>query len=503
MNNIAIIDLGSNSARLVLAHVVSDSYFVIYDELKENVRLAQDMDKEGYLKQPRIQQAVKTLKMFRKLCDANNVDRIYAFATSAVRKAKNQRSFLEEVNAMCGFRVNVLTEEQEATQIYYGVINSLEVPKGVIVDISGSSLQLIQYNRRVILNRVSLPIGTMTLSSMYSENTTPLQQAQQIESYMRDQFERIEWLKNIEPDYKFVGVGGSFRNLASIIQRMEKYPLSMVHNYHVSIDSFDKIYNQLKNLDTLSRSKVKGLSAGRADIFCAALSSIRSFLDCTQFDEIIISGSGIREGFLFNQAVPTTLEKPIVDILGYSIYLRLHYYGLNVQHAEHVSNLAIQLFKQLRVLHKLPRQYGKVLKIAALLHESGMKTNFYDRFKHSAYIICNSNLYGVSHRDLVLASFVVRGHNLDDITKAEWNKYSGIVQEEDLIAVMRLAVILRIADSLDKSLSGSVKTINCDVLGDSVIVKTEVEGDCSLEIKDALSAGADFARAYKKNLEIL
>ncbi len=503
LNNIAIIDLGSNSARLVLAHVINDSYFMVYDELKESVRLAQDMEREGYLKQARIAQAVKTLKMFRKLCDANNVDKVYAFATSAVRKAKNQRSFLEEVNTVCGFKINVLSEEQEAMQIYYGVINTLEIPKGVIMDISGSSLQLIQYNRRVILNRANLPIGTMTLSGLFNENTTPLQQSQMIETYMRDQFDQIEWLKTIDPEYRFIGVGGSFRNLVSIVKRINKYPLDMVHNFNMSTETFDKVYDMIKVLDVEKRSKIKGLSAQRADIFCAALSCIKSFLDITDFDEITVSGAGIREGFMFNHTVPTTLEKPISDILGYSIYTRLHYYNLNVPHAEHVCNLAIQLYKQLRVLHKLPRQYVRVLRVAALLHESGMRINYYNHYKHSAFFIMNSNLYGISHRDLVLAAFVVRGHNLEDLNLAEWNKYSGVVQEEDFVAVMRLAVILRIADSLDRSMSGSVKAINCDVLGDSVIMKTEVEGDCSLEIKDALGAGADFARAYKKNLEIL
>ncbi len=503
LNNIAIIDLGSNSARLVLAHVINDNYFVVYDELKESVRLAQDMDRDGYLKQARIAQAVKTLKMFRKLCDANNVDKIYAFATNAVRKAKNQRSFLEEINTVCGFKMDVLTEEREATQIYYGVINSLEIPKGVILDISGSSTQLIQYNRRTILNRVSLPIGTMNLSVLFNENTTPLQQSQMIETYMRDQFAGIEWLKELDPEYKLIGVGGSFRNLASIVQRIEKYPLSMVHNYRIGPETFDKVYNMIKVLDVEKRSKIKGLSAQRADIFCAALSSIKSLMNCTEFDEIVVSGSGIREGFMFNHAMPVTVEKPIADILGYSMYTRLYYDGLNIPHAEHVCNLAIQLYKQLRVLHKLPRQYVRVLRIASLLHESGMRINFYNHHKHSAYSIMNSNLYGVSHRDLVLAAFVVRSYYLDDLSVAEWNKYAGIVKEEDLVAVMRLAVILRIADSLDRSMSGSVKSINCDVLGDSVIMKTEVEGDCSLEIKDALSAGADFARAYRKNLEIL
>ncbi len=503
MNNIAIIDLGSNSARLVLAHIINGSYFVVYDEFREQVRLAQDMERDGYLKPSRIAQAVKTLKMFRKLCDANDVDKVYAFATNAVRKAKNQRSFLEEINTVCGFKFNVLSEEQEATQIYYGVINSLEIPKGIIMDISGSSLQLIHYNRRVILNRVNLPIGTLSLSALFNENTTPLQQSQMIETYMRDQFESIEWLKALDPEVKFIGVGASFRNLTSVVRRINKYPLEMVHNFRIDGETFVKVYDMIKVLDVEKRSKIKGLSTQRADIFCAALSCIKSFMDCTGFDEMVVSGAGIREGFMFNHAVPTTVEKPISDILGHSIYTRLYYYGLNVPHAEHVCNLAIQLFKQLRVLHKLPRQYVRVLRVAALMQESGMRFNFYNCYKHSAYIIMNSNLYGISHRDIVLAAFVVRGHDLEDISMADWNKYSGIVRDEDLVAVMRLAVILRIAESLDRSMSGSIKSVTCDVLGDSVIMKTETEGDCSLEIKDALSAGADFAKAYKKNLEIL
>ena len=77
------------------------------------------------------------------------------------------------------------------------------------------------------------------------------------------------------------------------------------------------------------------------------------------------------------------------------------------------------------------------------------------------------------------------------------------MREEDLAAVMKLSVILRIAESLDRSMSGGRKSINCDVLGDSVIMKTEAEGDCTLEIKDALGALGEFKRAFKKNLEIL
>ena len=504
MERIAVIDLGSNSARLVIANILPNGHFVVFDELKESVRLGQDMERDGFLKPSRVAQAVKTLKMFRKLCDSYDVDKVYAIATNAVRRAKNQKSFLEEINSVCGFKFKVLTEEEEALHIYHGVINSLDVPKAVIVDISGSSTQIIQYNRRNVLNRENLPFGTITLSDLFNDpNLSPQQQSKMIETYVYDQFSQIAWLKELDPDVQFVGVGGSFRNLAKICKRMKRYPLDMVHNYNISVSDFNSIYDTVKVLDADKRTKIKGLSVERADIFSSALACIKGFFDYTGFTNLVVSGSGIREGIMFNHAVPTTAEKPISDILGHSVYTMMHYFDVNIPHAEHVCNLSIQLYKQLRVLHKLPRQYVKVLRVAALLHDAGMRIKFYDHPKHSFYFILNSNLYGISHRDLVLAAFVAYGHRMDEFPLAEWNKYKDLLREEDLVAVMKLSVILRIAESLDRPMSGAVKMLNCDVLGDSVIMKTEVEGDCSLEIKDALTAGAEFARAYRKNLEIL
>lgn len=504
MEKIAVIDLGSNTARLILANVLPDGHFVIFDELKESVRLGQDMERDGFLKPSRVAQAVKTLKMFRRLCDSYGVERVYAFATNAVRRAKNQKSFIEEINSVCGFKFKVLSEEEEAMHIYHGVINSLDVPKAVIMDISGSSLQLIHYNRRNVLNRENLSFGTMTLNDLFSDaSLSPEEQAKQIEMYVSEQIKRIPWLAELEPDVQFVGVGGSFRNLARIVKRIKRYPMDMLHNYHVAKADFEGVYDTVKVLELDKRSKIKGLNSDRADIFVAALAAIKGVLANTNFEEIIISGAGIREGILFNHAVPTTMEKPLSDVLGYSAYTLMHYYDVNIPHSEQVCSLAIQLYKQLKVLHKLPRQYVKVLRVAALLHDSGTRIKFYDRYRHSFYFILNSNLYGISHRDLLLAAFVSQGTRRDEFSLAEWNKYKELLREEDLIAVMRLSVILRIAESLDRSMSGVVKSINCDVLGDSVIMKTEVEGDAALEIKDAMSAGAEFARAFRKNLEIL
>jgi exopolyphosphatase/guanosine-5'-triphosphate,3'-diphosphate pyrophosphatase len=154
-------------------------------------------------------------------------------------------------------------------------------------------------------------------------------------------------------------------------------------------------------------------------------------------------------------------------------------------------------------LHKFPRQYLKILKVAAYLYDTGKRVAYYNYEKHSGYIILNSTVYGITHRDLVMASFVASNTSLEDINMFDWAKYRVLVNDEDMDAIRKMGIILRIASCLDRSMSSVVKGVNCDILGDSVIMKTEVEGDATLEINSAFDIGPDFRKIFKKNLEIL
>lgn len=507
MEKIAIIDLGSNSARLALVSVLSGGYFSVFDELKETVRLAQDMEPDGFLKPSRVAQTIKTLKMFRRLCDANNVEKIYAFATAAVRHAKNQRGFLDEVQATCGFKLTVLEAEEEAQLAYQGVINSMDAPKGLIMDIGGGSTQFVYYNRRMLLGYATVPYGAVNLTDMFKDfDGSASERADKISEFFKEQLKDIPWMHDIDPETRIIGVGGSFRNLGKISRMIKKYPLDMTHNYVIDLKEFDSIYGNIKSLDLDSTMKIKGLSSQRADIFPSALAAIKGVCDEFKFETMTISGCGLREGVMFKYAVPSTNEKPISDVLGHSIYTLLKFYDENIVHAEQIYNLSIQLFKQLKVLHKLPRSCAKVLRTAAMLHDTGNRIKYYDHHKHSAYIILNSNLYGISHKELVMAAFIAAMHRKGEVMNSEFAKYRDMLSEEDVDAIKKLGVIVRIAESLDRSMSGIIKNITCDVLGDSVIMKTEAETpDCvrELEVKDAMLAAQDFRKAYKKNLQIL
>ncbi len=504
MEKIGIIDLGSNSARLVIVNIFEENYFMVVDELKESVRLGQDMERDGFLKPQRVSETIKTLKMFRKLCDASGVTRIIAVATAAVRRAKNQRSFLDEIQASCGIKIRVLTAEEEAVYVYRGVINTMDVPKGIILEIGGGATKIVYYNRRNILNYVTLPFGAVTLTGLFADgDLKPEEVSRKIEEFFTEQLKQVDWIADVDPDVQMIGVGGSFRNLFKISKMVHKYPLDTVHNFTMMAEDFMPVYNMIKVLDLDKKKKIKGLSAERADILPAALAIIKSFVSYFNFDRFIMSGAGLREGIMFNQALPMTEEKPISDVLTYSLTTLVKYYGCDENHVKHVVNLSIQLFKQLRVLHKFPRQYLKVLKVAATLHDCGMRIKYYNHQRHSCYMILNSTLYGVSHRDLVLAAFTACCHKKEDINPYDWARFKDLLNEDDIEIVKRLGVMLRIAECLDRSMSGTVKSINCDILGDSVIMKTEVDGDATLEIRGAMAAGGEFKKAFHKTLEIL
>lgn len=506
LDKIGIIDLGSNTARLVIVKLLGDGHFIVVDQIKERVRLGKDMEKDGFLKSSQIDNTIKTIKMFRRLCDSHGVDtsNILAVGTAAVRRAKNQKSFLEEVLTSCGIRIRVLSEEEEATLVYRGVINTMDVPKGLIFEIGGGSMKIVHYNRRSILNYATLPFGAITLTEKFVGDDDNFEGiTEKIEAFVTEELKKIEWFNELPEDLPIIGVGGSMRSLCKINLMLTKASVETIHNSFITKDQFDVIYKKLRTLDPAKKKRIKGVPSSRADTLPSAQAAVNALLKLLKADGFTVSACGLREGLMFNYAMPSTQEKPISDVLGYSLKTIVKYYSLNESHSEHVVNLSVQLFKQLRVLHKFPRQYVKILRVAAYLFNTGAKIKYYDYQKHSAYVILNSNIYGLSHRDIVLASFVVAVHKNDEINMSEVMKYKDIIGEEDLDIIRRLGIILRIAESLDRSGAGVVKEIVCDVLGDSVILKTVSEGDSLLEVRDALGASEDFQRIFRKKLEII
>lgn len=506
MEKIAVILVETYAAKLYISAADQDNYFIMLDEEKEPIKLGLEMGEDHFLKKPQIDSTIAVLKNFRKVCDVYGVNKTIAIANLfRDTKPKNIYSFFDEVYASCGFRFTVLSPEEQNNKIYLGTINSFDIPKGLAVHLTADGLHLVEYNRRNIVNQTVLNFGPMTLLNMYDIEQLGKETAlAKIQKYIKTRLSDVEWLDKVDPEFGLVVSGDYGTDIAKMVRKYKKYPLDRDFGFVASKDDVEFIKNQTFALDLNKNKKIKIIDEPRVDVFAVAVAIINEIIAITGKQEMTVSSNSFVRGVLYSEIVPSTLEKPIADVLGYSVIAETSFHdNQSEKHNEQVYNLSMLLFKQLRVLHKLPRGYIKILRVASFMHDVGKRINYLKHAKYAFDVILGSEIFGVSHRELVLSAFVASLHQGGDIPLAEWVKYKDILTEEDLVAVNKLGVILRLAEAFDRTKNNVIVDITCDILGDSVIMKTFTTGDSTYEIAKALDASKDFEKNFKKKLEIL
>lgn len=506
MDKIAVITVDTYSAKIVIANMVQDNYFSICNVETESMNPGLEMDDDHFLKKNQIAMVIGILKNFRKICDMYAVSKTIAIATFVKdSKPMNIYSFFDEIFVTCGFRFSLMSYEEQNSAIYTSVINSYDLPKGLIVNVSANKIHLIHYNRRNILNQAFIPVGPKDLISMYSlSNMEKTEVFEKVAKYIKAHLSDYDWLKTIEPEFTFIGNGPFFEDLSKMDRTFTKYPFDRDDSYVVKLDDVSQILDRLKALELGENKKLKGLNEPRSDIFACAVQIIKTILQYVEKEEIHITTRSLIDGVLFNNVIPSTLEKPNSDIVGFSVMAQTAVYEAEfTKHNEQVYNLSMLLFKQLRVLHKLPRSYVKVLRVASYMHDVGKRISYKNHASHSFEVIINSEIYGFTHRELILASFVASLHSGGEVKMNEWAKYAGILNVEDADAVKKLGLILRLAECFDRTKNSVIVDINCDILGDSVILKTITSADATYEIERGLEVGKDFEKTFNKKLEIL
>ncbi|WP_432401965.1 exopolyphosphatase [Wukongibacter sp. M2B1] len=499
MRKIGIIDIGSNSVRLVLVRIGKKGSFRIFNDVKESVRLGMGMDDNLELKLSRIEAAIKTLKMFKSMCDATFVDEIIAVATAAVRKAKNKSYFLERVKNEIGIDIKVLDGKEEAFFAYWGVINSIDVDKGLIMDIGGGSTELILVENRKISNSISLPFGSINLAQNFNlSNHVKESDIKALHSFLIDNYGSIPWLSKSK-GYPLIGVGGTIRNMGNVVRKSNNYPLEITHNFRMKKSDLHKIYKMAKEKNLEERKKIKGLSKDRADIFVGVSGAVFHLFEYCELKNLIVSGSGIREGIIYDY-IHNNIE-PVKNVLDFSINSLMSKYELDTDHAYHIYNITKSLYDQILGDEIFSVDIHKVLKTAALLHDSGINIRFYNHTQHSFYMILNAGINGLTHKELLMSAFVSALHRNKKF-KTNWLKYKSIITKEDMETIRKLGLLLRIAESLDICLDGKTRVVNCSVNTEEVRIRVISDKKTDVEINHALNASEQFKKVYKKKLFI-
>ncbi len=501
MNRLAVYELGVNDIKLTIYKYSPNGFFATESQIVEPVKLTQDMERDGYIKPVRIQETISVLKNFRHIVDGAKIDNCICYANPVIANARNQIAFLDEIYKTVSLYFKVLTTEEQVAALHTAIMYSFSMARGVIVQVGEYSTELVRFNRRVITNSVSIPLGTVTLLDMVKEKSMS-ERMDRVVEIITSEFKKLDWLYNLDEESEFIGVGEVFEAVGKLSRKASRYPVENAHNYEITTESFQNVYNLIRGLDLDKAKKLKGISDKRADLIAIGMAIVKVAYNEFVRTSMKVSLNGEMYGIVAKNLLGQTGEKPLLDILGYSLSA-INEFCSTGTNADNNYSLAVILYKQLKVLHKLTRPYVKVLRIAASMCNSGKIISFENYQKNSFHVIINSNIYGASHKDIVLAAFVAASQNVDDFSLNEWVRYKDLVTDEDMDAVKKLAIIIKMSNMMNITNSNSIKDVACDVLGDTVILKTEVERDATLEISQAMSISGDFKKVYGKNLQIL
>lgn len=454
----AVIDLGSNTARLVVMSAIPGYAYRLEDEIREVVRLRQGFTAEG-LSHEAMARALFTLRLFKRFCDSYPVDIIIPTATSAVRDAANGAYFLEQVRREIGLEMQVLDGEQEAYYATIGVLNECPLREGYVLDIGGGSAQLAQIRDFRFHQANSVTLGALALTEQFvkSDPIKPTEYSA-VEREINRQLATISWLekKQAKSNRQLVGVGGTVRNLAAMEAARQSYPMNTLHSFVLTQASVAESTKLLRELPLSERKKLPGLNRDRADIILPGALVIQAVMAHLQVDALTVSINGLREG-LFLERFWAHLSYPVAaNVRRFSVLNMARIYNYQKNHASHVRYLAARLFNQLASLHGYGDEELELLDAAALLHDLGTIISYFDHHKHSQTLIINSGLPGFSPREVALIALMTRYHRK---AKPDVGEFAPLLESGDETRLLRLAAMLRLAEFLERGRSANVDDV--------------------------------------------
>lgn len=489
--SLAVLDLGSGTFRLVLYHYEPGRAFRLMDELREAVALGEGLAR-GRIAPEALERGKKALRSFADFLRVLVPDEVQALATSAVRDSANGQEILAEALRL-GLEPKVLSGEEEARLGVLAVANALPLRDAWVVDQGGGSAQISRMQGRQFLWGRALPLGALRLTEAYLRSDPPGR------GEVRDLTKAVEaHLKRLplEGGLPLVGLGGNVRALARLHQKRRRYPLDLLHNYYLPREGLEELAEDLLSLSLRARQELPGLQPDRARTLPATLVFLRTLLRHLQAPGLWVSGLGIREGVLFTHLLPPPHLLP--DPRAFGVENLFRRYPFAEAHRERVKALALALFQGLRPVHGYGEEEERLLKEAAHLHDIGMHLGYYEHHKHGAYLVLSEPLLAMSQREQVLLALLVRYHRRGE---PALGGFRPLMARGDAKRLLRLAVLLRLAEMLERTRVGRVRGVRV-VLGAGVRLELLAAEEPWVERLEAEKQAGLFQEAFGLPLEV-
>jgi exopolyphosphatase/guanosine-5'-triphosphate,3'-diphosphate pyrophosphatase len=498
----AVIDMGSNSFRLVVYGYEPGRYWQHVDEIREAVRVGQGMGDDATLKPEPMERAVQTAKVFGAFCRASDIHEVTAVATSAIRSATNGDELLARIHEESGLEPRVLDEQEEARYGYLAIANSTTIDDGFGIDIGGGSVQAMRLESRRLTESASWQLGAVRVSEAFlpDDDEASSKQLKALRKHVRSELEDVGWLVDPKAGPRAVGIGGTIRNLASASERRAGLPDSDAQGYLLTRDDLEGLIEELAGMPPQKRGRVPGIKPDRGDVILGGAVVLGTLMDLAGIDEIEATDAGLREGVFFEHFLGT--GPPLFpDVRGSSVMNLAHRYERDLRHARHVARLSLEILDGLGAagLADPQPEDRELLWAAGMLHDIGTAIDYDDHHKHSRYLILNARLPGFTPRELHLIALIARYHRKGDPDISELGK---LAHKDDEKRLALLAGTIRLAEQLERSRDQSVRAVTVSRENGGVRIDPDAPADASVAIWSARRNADLLERALDRTVAV-
>ena len=454
---VAAIDIGSSALRLDVAEVGAQGEVRLLESLRHGVRLGKDVFAKGRVQQDTLRRCVAILKNYARLLKEYGVvrpDQLRAVATSFAREAANRDTFVDRVSTATGIDVAVLEESEEARLTYLAVREILET-HGIlgagnvaVMEIGGGQTILLYIRDGKVTVAQSFHHGALrTRERLEAGGGAGPQSKAVLKSYASELVDQILQVVPREKIAAFVVMGAGARFAAEQAAAAPEDP-----NARVAVAPAARLAELADRLAVLPAAqlvKAHKMTYQDAETVAPAMMAMAQAARALKVRDVHVAQATLRDGLLREMAMRDHRSPGFEEQVVYSARTMAARYAADEAHARNVEAVALALFDELREEHQLGGHERMLLRCAAILHDVGAYVNARAHHKHSLYVIQNSDLFGLTRHDMQIVATVSRYHR--KAVPSPSHPEFAMLPLEDRMAVAKLAAILRVADSMERT----------------------------------------------------
>ena len=436
---VAVIDIGSNSVRLVIFEQAKRNPIPFFNE-KVLCGLGRSLATTGSLHEKGIERALRTLRRFRAICRQLDVSGIEVIATAAAREAENGPDFVSRAERALGCEISVITGKREAHLAATGVVSGFPNAEGMVADLGGGSLEIIGLRKKKgPIDGVTLPLGGLRLIDLSDGD---VKKARKI---VDAQLEKVDWLKKGK-GRPFYAVGGTWRAFARLHMAYTQYPLEVMHAYKISYKEAVRFAGVVDHLSADSLERMAVVAKARRETLPFGALVLERLLKAMRPSEFVVSAFGVREGLLY-----TTLpeEEKNRDPLLDACYELAALQSRSVEHAEELGGWTDSLFESPGPDESSSER--RLRHAACLLSDIGWRTHPDYRSTQSQNKIAQESFAGIDHPGRVFLALSVFFRNRGLVPLDQTPKIHQLVDEETVRRARIVGAAIRTAQMISAS----------------------------------------------------